>query len=460
VGQLLRHYRWRGLDGGLAALGLGLFYLSAYAGSQVYELLPDYLTLILALIITALGIVIANSWDSLYLAMLTFLGGYSAPLLLVAEKFGHWLFFLYVAVLNAASQVLAYQRRWPSLYTSGALFSWLCLAVWASNHDQRERFAETFAFTQFLFFLYSVAPFARSLIRANTEKPQGYWVSMLNGLLCVWNSGYLLEFRKVPVTLVTAAYAVVALGLSLWFWRDRRPGLAVTWLVAEGMIYLLTTWAVALPDRWITVFWAGQTVALYCIAARSRDRALLIGSVVLGFFVGYRLLWRDVGVWWEVSLAGRAPFTDDLLARWFVALVTLACFALVVGLDRRDPVPGFERRVYPWFEALWLVLFFGFLNLELNRATAQFIPQAALAAYSLLWAIYGAALLVYGFWEQRKRYRIAAIILLFVTAAKVLLLDTAEVSVPYRIVSCIILGTTLVVLSSVYYRFSDRLIRK
>ncbi|MBV8900802.1 MAG: DUF2339 domain-containing protein, partial [Verrucomicrobia bacterium] len=204
LGHFLRRHRAAGLDGGLAALGLGLLYLSAYAGSQIYDLLPDYLSLTLALIIAAFGIVLANAWDSLFLAALTFLGGYLAPMVLVAERFGHWLFFLYVAVLNAASQILAYQRRWPLLYAFGALCSWICLGIWALNHDQRERFVETFTFTQFLFFLYSVAPFARALMRADTEKPQGFWLSMVNGLLCIWNSGYLLDFQKFPVTIVAA----------------------------------------------------------------------------------------------------------------------------------------------------------------------------------------------------------------------------------------------------------------
>jgi hypothetical protein len=283
---------------------------------------------------------------------------------------------------------------------------------------------------------------------------------MVNGLLCVWNSGYLLDFRKVPVTIVTAAYAAVALGLALCFWRERRPGLAVTWLTAEGMIYLLTTWAAALPDRWITVFWAGQTVALYWVAARSQDRVLLVGSIILAVFAAHRLLWTDVGLSWDPILRGHASFTGSLISRWFVAGVTLACFAAVISLDRSRPVPGFERRVYPWFEVLWLVLLFGFLNLEIDRAATQFIPRAASAAYSLFWAMFGAALLVYGFCARRKSYRLAAIILLFITAAKVLLLDTSEVSAPYRIVSCVNLGATLVMLSSVYYRYSDRVLRK
>ena len=460
LGHIWRRRRPGGLENGLAALGLGLLYLSAYAGSQIYDLLPDYLSLILALIIAAFGLVLANAWDSLFLAVFAFLGGYLAPMVLVAERFGHWLFFLYVAVLNVASQILAYQRRWPLLYAFGASCSWVCLGIWALNHEQRERFLETFTFTQFLFFLYSVAPFARALVRADTEKPQGFWLSMVNGLLCVWNSGYLLEFHKVPVSIVTAAYAAVALGLALWFWQERRPGLAATWLIAEGMIYLLTTWAVALPERWITVFCAGQAVALYWVAARSRDRVLLVGSIIVAGFATHRLLLSDVGLFWDPILTGHTPLTGHLISRWFVAGVTLACFAAVISLDRSRPVPGFEGRVYPWFEVLWVVGLFGFLNLEIDRAATQFNPRAASVAYSLLWAMFGAAMLVYGFFARRKSYRLAAIVLLFVTAAKVLVLDTSEVSAPYRIVSCIILGATLVVLSSVYYRHSDRLLRK
>jgi uncharacterized membrane protein len=66
-------------------------------------------------------------------------------------------------------------------------------------------------------------------------------------------------------------------------------------------------------------------------------------------------------------------------------------------------------------------------------------------------------LLVIGFLWKRKFYRISAIILLFLTVAKVLIFDTAEVSAPYRIFSCAVLGAILVALSALYYRFAMRL---
>jgi uncharacterized membrane protein len=51
-----------------------------------------------------------------------------------------------------------------------------------------------------------------------------------------------------------------------------------------------------------------------------------------------------------------------------------------------------------------------------------------------------------------------AIALLFITIGKVLIFDTAEVSAPYRILSCAVLGSILVALSALYYRFAARLL--
>jgi uncharacterized membrane protein len=104
-----------------------------------------------------------------------------------------------------------------------------------------------------------------------------------------------------------------------------------------------------------------------------------------------------------------------------------------------------------------LIALFGLFNVELDRFTWQFFQRAQLSAYSILWAACAAVLLVAGFVWSRKFYRISAILLLFVTVAKVLLLDTAEVLAPYRILSCTVLGGVLIVLSAVYYRLAPRL---
>lgn len=479
VSEFCRRRGLKGLDIGIAALGLGLLYLAAYAGCQFYELLPDWLTLILTLIITAVGIVMAYVWDSRGVAVLSLFGGYLAPLLLISERLS--LFFIYLTVLNLAGQLLAFAKRWSFLYAVGAAFSWVSFYAWTLDHDLRDafrlnlpgtdgsnghvgplghqRFAEAFAFTQFLFVLYSIAPFLRVLIRGEREKVSGFWIGMISGLLCCWHSAYLLDFVKAHVSIVTLVYAAITLALAFVVWRQRIPSLAATWLTAEGMTFLLVTWAILLSATWITVFWAAQAVALYWVAAKGRDRILLNGTIVLGVLVAFRYLVADLAIVPGSPRFGgwHDGFTEGWPLRAFTALVVIAsCFA-IVWLDSASLVNGSYRDVSRWFEALGIISWFGYLNGEVNRFTSQFLPRAALASYSVLWALFAAGLLGVGLWKKRKVYRISAIVLLFLTIGKVLLLDTAEVTAPYRILSCVVLGAVLVCLSFLYYRFSDRL---
>lgn len=489
LGEFCRRRALKGLDIGIAALGLGLLYLSAFAGCQFYQLLPDWLTLVLTLIITAVGIAMAYLWDSRGVAVLSLLGGYLAPLLLISERLS--LLFVYLGILNVAGQLLAFTKRWPFLCTIGATFTWISFYTWTLNHDIRDqfrlnlpgmghpngnaehyghqRFAEAFVFTQFLFVLYSVAPFLRGLIRGEREKVSGFWIGMISGLLCCWHSAYLLDFAKAHVSIVTLGYAAITLGLAVVFWGQRIPSTAATWLTAESMTFLLVTWAILLSTTWITIFWAAQTVALYWVAAKGRDRILLNGTIVLGVLVAFRYLVANLAVvHLEPNLAlvpgssrfgeWQGGFTEGWPLRAFTALAVItSCFA-IVWLDSRGLLNGSYRDVSLWFEGLGTVSLFGYLNFELTRFSSQFFQRAALASYSVLWALFAAGLLGLGLWKRRKAYRMSAIFLLFLTVGKVLLFDTAQVTAPYRILSCVVLGAVLVCLSSLYYRFSDRLL--
>ena len=80
-----------------------------------------------------------------------------------------------------------------------------------------------------------------------------------------------------------------------------------------------------------------------------------------------------------------------------------------------------------------------------------------LAGFSVLWSVFAVGLMLAGVWMRRKVYRVSAISLLIVTVLKVLAYDTAEVSTPYRILSCFVVGAILMGVSFLYYRFSERL---
>src|ERR1700730_13371103 len=110
----------RGLDIGIGAVGLGTLYLTSYAACQVEHLLPATLALVLILLTTAIGASLASLWTSQSVAILTFLGGYLAPLLFASAQFDHWLFLGYLFILTVGGQVLAYAKNWRHIYSSAA----------------------------------------------------------------------------------------------------------------------------------------------------------------------------------------------------------------------------------------------------------------------------------------------------------------------------------------------------
>jgi hypothetical protein len=216
------------------------------------------------------------------------------------------------------------------------------------------------------------------------------------------------------------------------------------------------TWAVILSSKWTILFWAAQVVATYWIAAKAKDRVLLNGTIILGLIVTFRFLFVDVDILGFSSADER--FVDDLFFRWFIGLFVIACFLAVWWLASHGMVNGVHPRLARWFEIIGLISFFGFLNTELARLSWEWRFPVTLAAFSILWTLFAASLLVIGFFWKRKFYRMCAIVLLFITIGKVLLFDTAEVSAPYRILSCAVLGGILVALSALYYRFATRLL--
>jgi uncharacterized membrane protein len=459
LGASVCHQRnLRGLDIGVGAVGLGTLYLTSYAACQVDQLLPAALSLLLIMLSTAMGATLATLWASQALAILTFLGGFIAPLLFASAQFDPWLFLGYLFILTLGAQILAYAKDWKHLYFSGAGLTWLSLAVWSQRDYRRDWFFETFVFTQVLFVAYSIMPFWRAALRKESSWSRGFLLAVVNGLFCCWYSESLLNYQKSPASLVSLSYTIVTLALALVFWRKQTPSLLSSWLIAQGAVFLLVFWEQILAHSWITVFWSAELVVLYWSAAKSGDRILLFVTFLIGLLVVAQYFVTANS--FLFGLTNAASFTEGIFARWSAGVSMVIGLLFVVWLDRSGRAAG----PHPWlnraFELLGILALFGFANLELDRFTNQFMRRIELAGFSVLWSVFAVGLMLVGVWKRRKVYRVSAISLLIVTVLKVLAFDTAEVSTPYRILSCLVLGGILVAVSFLYYRFSERLFGK
>ncbi len=451
AGEIFRRRNARGLDVGVAALGFGLIYLSSYAASQIYNLLPPWLALTLMLAGTALGVTLALSWNSQALAALSLGGGFLATILFNASPVEQTLFFSYLIILNIGAQLLTFIRRWPWIDFFRFSLTWIAYGTWMFSHRQEDHWLLCFSFTQFLFLSLSIVPFLQTEL---DSRPWCFVVGVVNGLFCAENSGHLLHFERLPTSLVTLVYAVLCFSLAVGAWRQARPGLRTSWLIGEGTVFLLITAAIIAESEWITIFWAAQMLVLFSVAARTKDHFLRACTAVLALIVALRFVLLDTFRLddWPIGVVGHHPFTTGLIWRWLTAAVVIGALIFITVSERSS---GRSWRVAGWFEVLGVVTLFGFLNGEGARSCVEFFSRASLTMYSVLWSFFGAGLLAYGFWRKRRIYRITGIALLLLTVAKVLVLDTAEVTTPYRVLSCLALGAVLVGLSFLYHRFSE-----
>jgi uncharacterized membrane protein len=75
---------------------------------------------------------------------------------------------------------------------------------------------------------------------------------------------------------------------------------------------------------------------------------------------------------------------------------------------------------------------------------------------SVMWAVYGAALMVVGFWRKMPLLRYIALGLFVLLLAKVFILDTSTVRSVYRIAAFLATGVTLVGVSYLYQFLKNR----
>src|ERR1019366_9900843 len=85
---------------GVIGLGLALLYLSIYAASVLYHLLPQSLAFVAMGGVTGGAVGLAVLYNSQAIAVLALIGGYLTPPALSSGEDHAWILFAYIFLLN------------------------------------------------------------------------------------------------------------------------------------------------------------------------------------------------------------------------------------------------------------------------------------------------------------------------------------------------------------------------
>ncbi|MFY9570188.1 MAG: DUF2339 domain-containing protein, partial [Blastocatellia bacterium] len=216
----------------------------------------------------------------------------------------------------------------------------------------------------------------------------------------------------------------------------------------------------------LTALWTIYGGAALIIGIKRGYKPLRLGALILLAGATFKLLIADLEYY-------RSPWHTLIFNETFAgfALIILALASSVWFYSRAEDVDEDERTmIIPLMVGVFNVLaivalsaevlgYFG-KNMRADGVSSDELRDLHLARQlwlSLVWAIYGGAMLTVGIAKRSKLLRVMALLLLGLTIFKVFLFDLSSLEKLYRIISFIVLGAILLVVSFLYQRYRQRM---
>jgi uncharacterized membrane protein len=455
AGQRFFNRGYRPFSDGMTGLGAGILYLSLWAGSTYYGLLPPTPAFAGMVAVTAAQAALALKRSREHLALLALVGGFLTPAL-IGSSGGTASLFAYLALLDASLLIVAWARGWRVV--APVAFGFTQAYFWGRYDCCRaaDGLAAWLPFVTAFFLIFAALPALRARVatRLRADEVVVTLLSAATFLLAIYD--LLGPGPAWSLTVAMLALAGLHAGIAGVVPRASADGARTpSSLLYGGLALLFITLAIAgrLDGPSLTVAWTAEAGILMWSGFHARLRMFRGAAFVLLGFVVLRLLGDPIE-------ADRAL----LNARFATFGIAVAVAALAVALWRRHP-DVVQVAEWPLFRALAVlvnVLAILALSLEVSDALAapagvrgqmarphQLGQQLGL---SLLWTTYAAALMTAGVRGRSAGLRWQAIVLFGLVVVKVLVFDLSYLEGGYRVVSSVALGVVLLLVSLVYQR--------
>lgn len=127
----------------VAGGGLAMLYLSAYAASALYGLVPPGVALMWMATLSGITVVTADRQDSIGLATMAIVLAFAAPALVATNQDHHIVLFVYDTMLVVATFLLVRRHDWVLLGLTSFWLTWVSFAAWSGQSYRASYFAST-----------------------------------------------------------------------------------------------------------------------------------------------------------------------------------------------------------------------------------------------------------------------------------------------------------------------------
>ncbi len=277
--------------GGIAGL-----YLTVFAATRLYQLLPPALAFGLLAVIAVAAAVLAVAQNALPLAVIGTAGGFLAPILVSTGSGNYVALFTYYALLNLGVFAVAWFKTWRVLNVLGFLFTFSITGLWRANSYQPDDLVTADAFL-ILFFLMYVAVSILNCVRQPPNLKGYVSGSLVFGLPVVAFTLHATMISRIEYGLAWSAFALGAfyllLGWTLFITRRETFRLLVEAFAALGVIFASLAIPLAFDTRTTAAMWAVEGAGLLWLGVRQERRLprlfgmLLQAGAGVGYLIGY-----------------------------------------------------------------------------------------------------------------------------------------------------------------------------
>lgn len=339
----------------LEGAGAGILYLTTFAASRVFDVLPPVPALVALVAVAAFTVALAWRADSQALAALAIAGGFLAPFLVAREAGAPAALFGWFAVLNAAVFALAWHRAWRALNALGAVFTFVLGIVWGWRYYTPAHFAVVQPFLAlYVAFYLGVAILCARRAPLGDRKPVDALI-----VFGVPVAAFALQAGLVSDLRYGAAYAAVTFAAvyAVLFVLLRTRAEAGLSLLARSFLALAVVFAtIAIPfafdARWTSAWWALEAAGAYWLGCAQDQRRARVFALVLQAGAAAAFV---LGGWPQGTMPvfANATFLG-------AAMIGVAALASAWSADRHRAVLGASERSFTavlvaWGIAWWLV---------------------------------------------------------------------------------------------------------
>lgn len=415
--------------------GIGIWYISGFAAYQLFALVPAASAFAYMALVTLLAFIISVRQGSLPLTIVATLGGLATPFLLHDPGRGVLGVVSYIALVATGTVAIYVRREWRGLLWVAAGAS--ALAIFATSVQ----------------YVSGTSPDSRRwLVQAGIVY---LWITF--AVVATWSVIRTARSRGTTVEdddriLLVALIPLAAILTTATLWNMEEEGIGYLCLTA-AVIYTAAT-ARFFPDKtlrhltsahFVIASGLAATGALLLLNGHAQHLAVASEALVL------RVVWRRSGL----HVAG---------------MVSHGLYVIVLLLLLRDLTTG-SRPTVPLFNATGITMLWSIAALaaaalamprDLVRRLYLYTAHALILAWilhqcskmangqalvTIIWGVYGAALLVAGLRRTIRPMRTVGLVTLLVVVAKLFMVDLATVRAIWRVLLFIGFGGVFLALS-------------